>query len=136
MKFKMKQIKEIDVKYLQVQAGVRYWEDAEVNQEEDEEGTLIPFRVGDYWEPVINLDLGKIEDWPSGTTANIHYKVCDDGVYTILDSDKNKIKSIEGYVPNIMCPSENGFGDYIIMKIDSEGNIEDFKCRIDEFNED
>ena len=32
--------------YLEVEAEVRYWEDATVNGQEDEAGTLIPFKFG------------------------------------------------------------------------------------------
>ena len=62
---------------LRVSAGVRYWEDASVNGVEDTDGTLIPFRKGDLWCPIIDLETGQIYDWPAGANAYIHYKVCD-----------------------------------------------------------
>jgi hypothetical protein len=34
--------------HLHVKAGVRYWEDATVNGEEDTDGSFIPFRNEDY----------------------------------------------------------------------------------------
>jgi hypothetical protein len=37
--------------YIEVSAGVRYWEDATVNGTEDADGTLIPARKGDTWAP-------------------------------------------------------------------------------------
>ena len=46
--------------HLIVSAAVRYWEDATVNGEADTEGKLIPLRVGDAWEPTIELATGKI----------------------------------------------------------------------------
>lgn len=105
-------------------AGVRYWEDAEVNGLVDEDGTLIPGRVGDEWRVKIELATGKVVDWPQGTSADIHYKVCDDGEYWLLDADGNKLARKEGYVPgDFMCHGDNGYGDYIIMVIDADGQI-------------
>ena len=50
----------IKAKYLKISAEVRYWEDATVNDQEDEDGTLIPFREKDLWEPTIDLETGFI----------------------------------------------------------------------------
>jgi len=123
----------VDVQYLYVSAGVRRWEDAIVNEIEDQSGNLIPSRRGDRWEPIIEIEKGIILNWPLGTTADIHYKICDDGVYTLKDIDGNIVAEIKGYVPGIMCPSESGFGDYIIMKIDATGKIEDWEILLADF---
>jgi len=128
MKVSIKKTVEVEVKTLQVSAGARYWEDATVNGVEDVDGTLIPFRVGDYWQPKIDVETGSIIDWPIGTTADIHYKVCDDGQYTLLDAENNPIAATDGYVPSCMCPKENGYGDYVIMDIDENGNIADWSA--------
>lgn len=133
MEFEIKENKTVEVKYLQVHAGVRYWEDATVNGVEDEEGLLIPFRTSDTWSPIIDIDNGVILEWPEGTTADIHYKVCDDGTYKLLDENKKSIKKIDGYVPNIMCPEDNGFGDYIIMVVDEKGKINNWVCDLSDF---
>lgn len=102
---------------MQVSAGVRYWEDATVNGEEDTEGCLIPCRNGDYWEPKIDINTGQILNWTQGTSADIHYKVCDDGKYTLHAADGSTIEIKEGYVPKIMCPGGQEYGDYIIMEV-------------------
>lgn len=102
--------KEVDVRYMKVDAGVRYWEDASVNGQKDVDmyeckGSAIPmmpFAVkvkeqpttniySDHyrWQPTIDVENGCIVDWPKGTIAHIHYKVCDDGTYALLDKDKN-----------------------------------------------
>lgn len=47
MKITIKVEKEVEIKTLEVRAGVRYWEDATVNGNEDSEGELIPCREGD-----------------------------------------------------------------------------------------
>ena len=69
--------REIELKTLNVHAGVRYWEDSEVNGVEDESGDMIPCRIGDSWEPIIDIDSGIIINWNQGVKAKIHYKVCD-----------------------------------------------------------
>ncbi|MBN9433968.1 MAG: hypothetical protein J0I45_16170 [Bosea sp.] len=120
-------------KYLGVSAGVRYWEDAYVNGVEDSDGSRIPFRSGDDWTPVIDISTGRIEAWPEGTVADIHYKVCDDGEYTLLDSERREICRISGYVPPILYPEGNGFGDYIIMKVGADGVIGKWKITYQRF---
>jgi hypothetical protein len=132
----IKQTVDALVRFLKVEAGVRYWEDADVNDEPDEDGKLIPFRVGDTWCPTIDLDGGFVVDWPKATTANVHYKVCDEGVYTLLDDTGEPVRQIEGYVPKIMSPGGSGYGDYIIMSIDGEGSIADWRVSLDEFDGD
>ncbi len=127
--------KTVPVKYLRAECGVRYWEDAKVNGVEDTEGTLIPCRIGDIWCPVIDLDTGKIENWPEGTTASIHYKVCDEGVYTLLNENREVVASVDGYVIGMMCPEGGGYGDYVIMKIGPDGAIANWEVDLSEFEE-
>jgi hypothetical protein len=111
---------------LLVSAKVRYWEDAEINGVGDtEEGTLIPLKVGDLWKPSIELETGRVLEWPQGTTADIHYKVCDQGEYWLGDAEGNRLKWKGAYVPNdLLAIGDNGYGDYIILKISAEGIIE------------
>lgn len=129
MKTILLQKKEVDVKYLLVDAGVRYWDDSSFNGVNDtEDGTLAPFKEGARWIILIDVDEGKIIGWNQGTTASIHYKVCDDGHYTCFNKDKEDLCGIETYVPSILCPQKNGYGDYIIMDIDENGIIKDWKA--------
>lgn len=115
--------------FLHVSAGVRYWEDATVNGIEDEQGTLIPFRSGDLWCPVIDLDNGLVVGWPHGMTARIHYKVCDAGEYWLADSQGKRTHKYNGdYVPSrFLCHGDNGFGDYIIFNVGPDGRIENYR---------
>lgn len=125
-----------EVKYLKASAGVRYWEDATVNGVEDAEGDLIPCRNGDRWEPLIDLETGIIQNWNQGVKADIHYKVCDDIEYFLQDEKKDNIIQAKGYyVPNMMCPEGEGFGDYVIMKVDENGQIDKWKVDMDKFTE-
>ena len=136
----------VEGKYLRARCGVRYWEDADVNGEQDTDGSRIPCRKGTAadndrlgggdWCPTIELATGRIEDWPEGTTARIHYKVCDDGEYTLLDSDRNVVKAIDGYVPDIMCPGGRGYGDYVIMAVGADGTIADWRVDMADFERD
>lgn len=133
MKIKLKIEKEYDAKFLQVEAGVRYWEDATVNGVEDTEGKLIPCKDGEKWCPIVEIETGKIINWEIGKTAEIHYKICDDGVYTISDENKIEIKTIDGYVISDLAIGESGFGDYIILSIDENGIIKDWSPTLEEF---
>jgi hypothetical protein len=100
--------KQVPVKYLQARCGVRYWEDATVN-----------------WCPKIELETGKIVEWPQGTTAHIHYKVCDDGDYKLLDDAGNMVVHVDEYVPAIMSPGDScKCGDYVVMDVDADGLIQ------------
>lgn len=123
----------VPVRYLQAECGVRYWEDATVNGVEDADGTLIPCRDGDSWSPLIDLETGKIENWRQGVTASIHYKVCDDGVYMLLNEAKEEVHRIDGYVPEMLSPKDNGFGDYVIMDVDADGMIQGWKADLRAF---
>lgn len=142
---------EVEAKYVKIDAGVRYWEDSLINNVEDvdllEDKNARPrmpfsvlikdipddqiykvyYRENQYrWQPIIDIELGKIIDWPIGTTARIHYKVCDDGIYTLFDKDMKQIYQVDNYVPNFL--GRNGYGDYIIMNVDEHGKIENFTC--------
>ncbi len=114
--------------YLLVEAEPRYTEDATINGTPDDDGILMPFLKDGVWRVVINLDKGFIENWPKNTTANVHYKVCDQGLYWLLDDDFNKVYQYNGsYVPSdYLCHGGSGYGDYIIMKIDGEGHINNY----------
>jgi hypothetical protein len=134
MKATVKIEKQVELKTLSVKAGVRYWEDAIVNGVEDEDGKLIPCKVGGLWCPIIDIDSGVILNWEKGTIASVHYKVCDAGSYYLQDEIGYDILSIvDDYVPKIMCPKEDGYGDYIIMDIDENGKIANWVQALDGF---
>lgn len=133
MKVEIKITKQIELTELRVKASVRYWEDAEVNGTEDTEGN-IPCREGDNWCPVIDIDSGKIKNWTIGVTAKIHYKVCDCCAWELYDDNGTfVVGENDGYVPNTLCPAGSGYGDYIKMYVDENGQIEGWKFEIDDF---
>ena len=135
MIIEVKLTKEVDVRFLQVNANVRYWDDSTINGIKDVDGDLTPCRSGDNWSPLIDVDAGKIIDWPEDIEASIHFKVCDMGAYMLLEENKDEIVEIDGYVPGIMCPKENGYGDYIIMDIGKDGVIADWDIDLSDFIE-
>lgn len=118
-----------EMTHVLVEAEVRYWEDATVNGVEDTDGTLIPARQGDLWCPIIRLKDGFIENWAPGVSAQIHYKVCDAGLYYLSNDGATKIYQYKNYyVPNqLLCVNNNGYGDYIIFNVTEDGDIENWK---------
>ena len=138
MKIELTVKKEFEVKTLLIDAGVRYWEDASVNGVDDENGNLMPCVEIDRWKPIIDIETGIIINWERGKTADIHYKVCDDGEYWLRDEQGNNIVKAKGYyVPDFLAIDDSGFGDYIIIKVNKEGLINNWKFNSDPFtNED
>ncbi len=114
---KIKVIETKDVRYVQVDVAVRY-------QDED-----MPFdapkRVGNMWRVIIDLEEKKILKWPKGKILSFYMKICDEGIYTLLDLDFNTIKIREGYVPNQLLPGD--YGDYLALDINEEGVITNWK---------
>lgn len=135
MKIKLKIEKEVEVSTLQVKADVRYWNDTEVNGEPDtDDGQNIPCKQGDLWMPEIDIETGKIRNWTQGVTANVHYKVCDGCGWEIKTPEGEVVLSAEdGYVPDTLSPKESGYGDYIIVDIDENGQIADWEFNIEDF---
>lgn len=129
MKATIKIEKEVEVKYLVVDAHVSHWDDSEVNGvEDDDENPRMPFanKACHMWKITIDVDEGRIVDWPEGVAAKVFYKVCDEGVYSLLDPDKNLIERIESYVPDCLAISYTGYGDYICFDVEPDGHIEDW----------
>lgn len=121
-------IEEVDVKYIKADFGVRHFEDAEVNGiPEKEKAPLMPFIVDRRWLIEVDIKKGCILNWPKGIRARVNYKVCDEGIYKIYDSNKRLIKEKTGYVPKIFGQDEVNFGDYVCMTIDSEGMVSNWK---------
>lgn len=148
MEKKIKIEKTCDLATAECQIFARYWEDSELNGVRDD--ALHPkmpcvaevdhFYYGKKqlaWCPIIDLDNGRILNWPKGNTAKIHYKSCDENVVVIKDRGGNEVQDYTGYVPNFLDPYHDGFGDYVIMNIDENGYIKDFDNNLDDiFEED
>ena len=145
MKINIIKLVEIEAKFLKVKAGVRYPEDSEFIEAEndrkvnyisdDEENPKMPFMEVEYdkyghkkfyWTPTIDLENGVIVNWPKGVKVHVFYKVCDDFECTVYDEYDNEVLHYEGYVPDFMSIEEEGYGDYINMIIDENGCIQDW----------
>ena len=134
--------KEVDVKYLYCDIYVNYLEDGIVNGKKDcEEKISMPFiekvKKEWRWKPLIDIDEGRIVDWPKGTTAEVFYKSVDDNIIYLLDEERNviswfddvekeQVEYYDGYVPDVLDCIGEGYGDYVQMKIDEDGFIENF----------
>lgn len=53
-------------------------------------------------------------------------KICDSGTYFLLDKDKKVICKIADYVPNGLIPEADDYGDYIRLRINYDGTIENW----------
>jgi hypothetical protein len=103
----------IEAKAIRVVAPVRYGEE-DIPKD-------FPFRQGDLWDVTIDIDTGKIRDWPKGREENIAMKLVDEGNYYLLGDDGRELAKCEGsYVPSCI---PGRFGDYIDFRIDGEGVI-------------
>lgn len=154
----MKKIIGLDeVRYLLVDAGVRYYEDATVDGSYDismhdnrVEGVYPKMpcveQIKEHptdtihtnhlrWRPMIDIKEGVIINWRKGTTAHAFYKVCDNGTYSLLDADKKVLYEVDSYVPDCLAIEDEGFGDYIDMVIDEDGKIKDWVCTEDDLTD-
>lgn len=85
-----------------------------------------------YITGLVDINTGKIENWKDTTQdTDIFTKVCDEGVYTLYDSDMNKICEVDGYVPSIFECNECGWGDYFNMTIEPTGHIKNWEHDLD-----
>lgn len=145
------------VRYLLVDAGVRYYEDATVdgsydismhnNRVEDaypkmpcveqikEHPTNTIHTNHLRWRPMIDIKEGVIINWRKGTTAHAFYKICDDGTYSLLNADKKVLYEVDSYVPDCLAIEDERFGDYIDMVIDEDGKIKDWVCTEDDLTD-
>lgn len=132
-------------KYLKVDAVPEDWENATVNgADDDPENPQMPFVVevnGEKrWRPVVDIQAGRVTGWPD-VDAHIHYKVCDNGHYELLNESGEVIANADewkggSYVPPILdcSPDKGSHVDYIIMSISKEGEIENWKIDFDSFH--
>lgn len=118
MKFTQIIAKEVEVKYVRVDAYLRHVG----NTPDDDVTPDFPLLVGDSWRAVINIESGVILGWPRGEERTLFAKVCDGGSYYLLDEEENVVASKEeDYVPNLLIPGK--WGDYIDLEIDQFGKI-------------
>ena len=84
-------------------------------------------------EVTVDLKYRRVLDWDEGK-GYIHMwaKLCDSGMYTLLDEEKRPLYQKEGYVPNALIPPcERGFGDYMRLAIESDGSLPEWRKELD-----
>jgi len=108
--------KEVNIKIVEIDIAVRY--------DEEDIPNNFPFRKGDLWSAKIEVDTGKIIDWPIGKNGDMFMKVCDEGTYRLIDEKGELVAEIENdYVPNGLIPPTDGHGDYVHLIIDKDGYV-------------
>ena len=125
MKFTVNLPTEIEIKHVSVTFPIR--------DHEDEDKQDMPLRVGDMFSALIDIDTGKIVDWPKGKGGRrIYEKVVDRGTYSLIGSNGEIIKTLENdYVPHGVIPGE--YGDYVDLEVDKFGTIMNWPKNIDIF---
>lgn len=124
MKVTTRNNQEIEVKYVKVELPIRY--------EKEDMPKNFPLRYEkpddrygyDWWQATIEIDTGKIQEWPLGETGQFYMKVCDEGSYFLLSENQQVVAALEkDYVPNRLLPPADGYGDYISFELQADGVI-------------
>ena len=115
MKITVLMPQEIEVDAIHVSVAVRYDEEDIPND--------FPLRKGNMWSGTIDIETGKIKEWPKGISGKLSMKVCDAGTYELLSGSKVVAIRENEYVP---CCIPGEYGDYINFDIDSNGVIADW----------
>lgn len=76
----------------------------------------------------IDLKTCRVQDWKKEYGYwRIWGKVKNYGTYTLLDSNKQPLWQLHGFVPcKLVPPFEKGWGDYLDIRVNSDGNIENW----------
>ena len=125
----------IDLALLLLYVRPDNWTDTLVNGIRDTvNGDNIPCREEDFWCPIIDIDEGIIVNWRKGTTASVHYRLPYGIIYDVTDEGGEIIvdNSISS-VPSTLCIGTSENRDTIIMDIDENGVIKDWKFNVSEF---
>lgn len=118
IKVEIKQLMEVNIKTLLINAPVHYG-DEDIPYD-------FPGRDGDNWKAEIDIDLGKIRNWPQGREEDMFLTVKDAGSYFLYSEEGKEIARIEqDYVPNDLIPGE--YGDVIQLDIAADGKIKNWK---------
>lgn len=104
---------QIEVTHIFLELPVRYGEEDIPND--------FPLRNGDMWSAKVEMDSGKIIDWPADPRfqeCRLDMKVCDSGrytLYTLYGDHWDKVAELQDYVPHGVVPGE--YGDYVELHI-------------------
>jgi hypothetical protein len=108
-------IREVDIKTVRIMVPV---DDRYMRKD-------FPFRreseYDDFWEVDIDIETGKIKDWPEGVSEDVFIKVRDCGWFWLLDEEGYTELTLFGDAPNDVIPPKHGGGIY--FQINGEGII-------------
>lgn len=119
MKAIIKVEKEVDIRIVKIDIEARYIGDSD----DDDMPLDFPLlnEAKTAWVASVDIDTGAIACWPQGDKRTMHVKVCDAGIYQLIDGDGNVIATKSGYVPNGVVPGS--YGDYVELEINEDGII-------------
>lgn len=122
MKYTVRLPVEVEIKTIKIVVPI-YYDDEEIPYD-------FPGRSNDIWTAEIDIDTGKIKNYPKNKPFKIHIKVTDGGAYYLVDDKGFAVGFIEeDYVPHGVIPGKDG--DYIIFDIDDQGFIQNWKAPTD-----
>jgi hypothetical protein len=123
-----------EIGFIRLHSNIRYVEDAIVNGENDDENNpRMPFieKVNKdevFWTIDIDANTGVVKNWPTGMTAQVHYKSCDENDISFFGLGGNLLREVHWcYVPDFLSIEDSGYGDYIIINIDENGKIHNWE---------
>jgi len=118
MKLKVTKKVEVDLDIAYVSIDFPVYDD----EEESQIPHGSPMRHGDRWTAIVEIDSGRVLDWPIGKSLEFYEKITDGGTYKLLDPTLSVIAKIEeNYVPNDLIPGK--YRDYIHLIINESGII-------------
>lgn len=122
MKIKIPTTIEEDIYLVRISAPVDYGEEDISND--------FPGREGDVWKADIEIDTGKILNWPAGRVEKMFLTVKDGGSYALVSVSGHQVALRDGnYVPHGVVPGE--YGDAIKLDIAADGTITNWPRRPD-----
>ena len=149
MKLKVLKPVKIDIKYLDVFFGSRFYpEDLQINDESFEKlddifdkypslKNINPDGYEDLWLR-INVDTGEVVNWPRTIMKDCYVhdiKIVDEGIYIIVDIKGKCIAEARVYVPSCFGIDDNNIGEYFEFTIQSNGKIKDWSFKQKHLNE-
>lgn len=89
---------------------------------------------GDTISLEIDIDTGKVTNWPKNCPTDFHdIKIVDTGNYWLVDDNADLVVGYTGYVPS--CLGEGGYGDYLEFEIDENSYIVDWSFGQEDYDE-
>ena len=119
MKATIKVKKDVDIRIVRISIAPRYIGDSD-DDDIPSDFPLLDLGRG-VWNADVLIDTGEIVDWPKGDPRSMHVKVCDAGIYSLLDAEGNVLAEHDGYVPHGVVPGS--YGDYVELTINENGVI-------------